>query len=425
VIAECPQALLDWLAIPSVSADARRREDVRAAGRWACEFMDGCGDWHMEEPDPLVLGAIPASRDAERAPHVLVYGHFDVQPAGDETLWASPPFAPEVRDGWIYGRGAADSKANCFVLLQALRDLAADGALPVNVIAIFDGAEEVDGSAASEHVAGLGAVPAAAIVWDGSMWRRDVPAFYVSSRGTIAYEVSVRTSDRDLHSGIYGGYALNAVHALLAVLAPVTGTELVAAALRPTASEREQWRRLDPEVTGIVARGSGRASFQELVQIGTSVDVTGIDGGHAELHSAVIPARASARVAIRVGPGADCDAIDRTFRRRMAEALPGDARLTVNCVSRVPPAQTPADARALVLAADAFAHVFGRRPLLLRTGATIPIAAALARRDVPTIMTGLAVPESRGHAPDERFLLRYVDQGTAAVRELLTRLGDL
>ena len=418
-LVDCPRELLEWLAIPSVRALPGHRVDVVRAGRWICDFMAGCGTWRLDEHGPLVLGSVSAS--AANAPTVLVYGHFDVQPAGDEALWDSPPFAPEIRGDWLYGRGTADSKANSYVLLSAIRSLARADRLPVNITAVFDGAEEVDGTAAPEYATAPALTPAAAIVWDGSMFDRDTPAFYVSSRGTIAYDVRVTTSERDLHSGIYGGYAMNAVHALMAALAPVLSDSFAGPAMAASADERRQWRV--PELVGVVRRPG--AVFQERTQLGTSVDVTGIEGGYPGLHSAVVPARARARVAIRVGPGVDPAAADASFRRAVADAMPPGASLEIACESSVAPAQTLADSRPLRLAADAFERVLGVRPLLLRAGATIPIAAALASRGISTIMTGLALPESCGHAPNERFLVAHLDLGIELARSLLTSLGDL
>ena len=143
--------LFEWLRIPSVSADSERGDDVRAAAQWVVDFVRGAGGTAelLPEQSNLVVGELPASADPERAPVVMIYGHVDVQPAGPLELWDSPPFEPVVRDGWIRARGAADDKGNLYVLLKAAAQLAAEGALPVNVRILVDADEEIGGSAIS------------------------------------------------------------------------------------------------------------------------------------------------------------------------------------------------------------------------------------------------------------------------------------
>ena len=186
------------------------RDFIRDAGG-ECEVVD----WHGQ---PLAIGEIRASADADTAPTVLCYGHFDVQPPDPLELWDSPPFEPEVRDGYLYGRGSVDDKGQLYMLLAAARELAQAGELPVNVRFCCDGEEETGGHSIVEFLEADERGADAAIIFDSGMIRRDVPAFNIATRGMAYFHVTLRTGESDLHSGMYGGAALNAAHALMQTL---------------------------------------------------------------------------------------------------------------------------------------------------------------------------------------------------------------
>src|SRR3954469_7458448 len=210
--------LAEFLAIPSVSADPAHREDVTRAGEWVCDFIrriGGSADLTPFGEKELALGDIPASTDPENAPTVLVYGHFDVQPPAPLDLWESEPFELTIRDEWAYARGIADDKGQVFILLKAAQKLVEAGALPVNLRFACDGEEEIGGTTIVDWLK-VDQVPTqAAIIFDGGMLRVDVPVFDLGTRGLIAFDVKVKTGERDLHSGMYGGAALNAIHVLM------------------------------------------------------------------------------------------------------------------------------------------------------------------------------------------------------------------
>jgi acetylornithine deacetylase/succinyl-diaminopimelate desuccinylase-like protein len=231
--------LFEFLRIPSVSADPARADDVRRAAEWVCDFVGKAGgrcDLVSADPQPLVVGEIPASTRNGPVPTVLLYGHFDVQPPDPLEAWDSPPFEPEVRDGWIYARGAADDKGNLFLLLKAAELLAREGRLPVNVRIACDGEEETGGHSIVDFLAADTRGADACVIFDGPMPKIDVPAFEVGTRGLVYFHVRARTGTRDLHSGFYGGAALNAVHVLLQALGAVAAmpSELSAGATPPT-----------------------------------------------------------------------------------------------------------------------------------------------------------------------------------------------
>src|SRR5690348_15064650 len=213
--------LTEFISIPSVSADAAHREDVRRAGEWVCDFIRRIGGTAELTPigeRELALGEIPASTDAANAPTVLCYGHFDVQPPAPLDLWETDPFELTIRDGWAYARGIADDKGQLYLLLKAAELLAREGALPVNLRFACDGEEEVGGTTIVDYLASAGIAADAAVIFDSDMLAEDRPAFNIATRGLIAFDATIRAGERDLHSGLYGGAALNAVNALVRTL---------------------------------------------------------------------------------------------------------------------------------------------------------------------------------------------------------------
>lgn len=430
------EELFEWLRIPSVSADPAHSEDVRRAGEWVCDFVRSAGgeaELTDTQTKPLALGEIPASRFGAEAPVVLLYGHFDVQPPAPLDLWESPPFEPEVRDGYVYARGAVDDKGNAYLLLKAAQQLAREGALPVNVRVAFDGEEEVGGHSIVDFVAADGRGADVCLIFDSAMPRLDTPAFDLGTRGLVYFHVRLRSGAADLHSGMFGGAALNAIHALMRTLEAVVGVpeELRAGVIPPTGEELRSWEELDPGGEVLAAADASAmdrdaaADFYARTLAGPAVDVNGIRGGEPDLQKTVLPVSAEANVSIRLAPGQDVDEITAAFERLLRSAAPEGAALEVERWASSPAGLIPADSPAVQLAQDAFERVLGRRPLLLRTGGTLPIVPALADKDVPTILTGFGLPGANVHSPNERLLERYVPVGVAAARETLIAFADL
>jgi acetylornithine deacetylase/succinyl-diaminopimelate desuccinylase-like protein len=430
------EELYEWLRIPSISADPTHAEDVQQAGRWLRDFVQGAGgeaEIRQTETSPLVVGEIPASNGANGAATILLYGHFDVQPPAPLDLWESEPFEPEVRDGYIYARGAVDDKGNAYLLLKAAQQLASEGALPVNVRVAFDGEEETGGHSIVEFLEGDERGADACIIFDSGMPREDVPAFDLGVRGIIYYHLRLWTGDRDLHSGVFGGAALNAAHALMRTLEAVVSMpeELHAGVTEPTAEERASWGELDPG-EAVLAEAGGRPmdehaaeEFYARTVAGSAVDVHGIAVGEPNFQKTVLPVAAEANVSIRLAPGQDVEEIDAVFQRLLRDATPAGADLEIECWASSPAGLIPPDSPAVRLAQEAFERVLGRRPLLLRSGGTLPIVPALADKGIPTILSGFALPGANMHSPNERLLARYVPLGVATARETLVALADL
>jgi acetylornithine deacetylase/succinyl-diaminopimelate desuccinylase-like protein len=431
------EELAEFLAIPSVSADDAHAIDVQRAGEWVSDYVRASGGRCDLLPTPtghpLVVGEVPASASPSTAPTVMVYGHFDVQPAGDHALWTSDPFEPVVRDGWLYGRGTVDDKGNLFILLKAIRGLAEAGELPVNVRVLCDGEEEIGGTSVVDFLAADARTTEVCVIYDSTMPRIDTPSFEVGTRGLAYFKVNVRTGERDLHSGLFGGAALNALHALIEVLRAVTPVpdELKAGVIEATAEERESWSQLDPGADVLAAEearpadGQAAAEFYSRTFATPAVDVNGITGGEPDLVKTVLPVEARANVSIRLAPGQNVDEVSRTFKTLLRGALAPGADLDVVRVNASPAGRVDPSEQAVVLARDAFERVMGSRPLLTRTGGTLPIVPVLEAKGIPTVLTGFGVPGHNMHGPNERLLVRYLVSGVDVTAEMFRAFGSL
>ena len=435
--------LAEFVAIPSVSADEAHAADIDTAARWiAGRITEGGGTAELIPwgTRPLVVGEIPASASPESAPTVLTYAHFDVQPPDPLELWESPPFELTRRDGKLFARGVADDKGNMYALVEAARQLADEGALPVNVRFAFDGEEEIGGNSIVEWLEGDDGRADAALILDGAMASRTLPIFYVGVRGMLYFHLRVRTGTTDMHSGMFGAAALNATHALMSALAKVAPRpdgylpdELRAGAIPPSDGGARRvgasFRRVPSSCRTTARRRSRPApatTFYLRTFADTSLDVNGIASGSPDLVKTVLPVEARANVSIRLAPGQEPETIRAAFERLLREGLPAGAELEITVKNTARPALTPTDAPAIRLAGDAFESVVGTRPLLVRTGGTLPIYAGLVARGLPTLATGFGIEsECNVHAPNENVPEDAIDLGVATLRDVFTRLGAL
>ena len=438
------EELSELLRIPSISADPERQDDVRAAADWVVRKLWDAGgeaeviDWPTDfGPRPLAIGELRASTNAERAPTVFCYGHFDVQPPTPLELWETPPFEPTVRGEWLYARGIADDKGQLWMLLKAAELLAEAGELPINLRFACDGEEEIGGHSIVDWLAADERGADAGIVFDSGMQRRGAPEFNLAVRGLCYFHVAVRTGERDLHSGMYGGVSLNATHALMQTLSGVLARDgllpepLRAGIASPTQEELAGWRELQPGGEAIAEQGSrpmdpaAGEDFYVRTWAEPAVDVHGLAGGSPQLVKTVLPVEAEANVSIRLAPGQDPAAIAEVFQRLLRAAAPEGAEVDVAMRSSAPPGLISPDSPVVALAQDAFEHMTGVRPLLVRSGGSIPLVPALAERGIPAIVTGFALPDSNIHSPNERMLVDYMSLGVSTARELFLRFADL
>jgi acetylornithine deacetylase/succinyl-diaminopimelate desuccinylase-like protein len=432
--------LAELIAIPSVSADPAHREDVKRAGEWVCDFIRRIGGTAELTPfgeKELALGEIPASNGASDAPTVLVYNHFDVQPPAPLELWESDPFELEIRGEWAYGRGVTDDKGQLWIMLRAAQRLVEANALPVNLRFACDGEEEIGGHTIADFVLQDERGADAAVIFDGGMLRRDVPTIELATRGLVGFELTVRTGARDLHSGMYGGVALNAIHVLLrsleAVLAGPDGRlpePLREGIAPPTAEELTEWAELPPGAEALSEQGAqpldAKAADEFYVRTWAepSADVNGILGGKPGVRNTTLSVAASAEFSLRLAPGQDFETIGAAAERLLREAAPEGAELEI-VWQGANPGLVRADAPAVRLAQDAFEQVLGVRPLLTRVGGSIPLMPALTEKGIDTILSGFGLPESNIHSPNERFLVPYFAAGIDTAAVLFAALGRL
>jgi acetylornithine deacetylase/succinyl-diaminopimelate desuccinylase-like protein len=419
----------DWLRIPSISAGARNDAALRAAAEWAqrrvlaaggtCELVDTPGG------APLVVGELTAAR--ADAPTVLIYGHYDVQDPGDDAAWTTPPFEPDIRDGRLYARGACDDKGNFLPLLHVACGMADAGELPVTVRVLIEGAEETGGDDVNRWVEADERGADCAIVFDAAMLDAETPALTVATRGMVFAHMTVRTGERNAHSGMYGGAALNAMHALHQVLGAVLP---VPAPLRegvepPSDEERAAWALLPDgaevlaEAGAVPADENAVAEFYERTTAATSLDVHRIVGGDTRT---IVPPEVRCDLSVRLAPGQDPATIEAALEELLRGALPAGAELELKTGTAAPSHFDPA-APALRIARDAMARACGREPALIRSGGTLPILASFSERGIPAIVSGFGLPQDNLHAPDESFRLESIELGLRSARALYEDLG--
>ena len=428
--------LAEFLRIPSVSTGGGDAAALRRACDWVCERIEGAGGTAAAETvdggHPMAVGELRAA--SAGAPTVLAYGHYDVQDPGPLEAWESPPFEPTERDGRLYARGAADDKGNFLPLLHVACQLARAGDLPVNVRFLVEGEEEVGSASVLRRLRDEDPGADCAIVFDSVMADQRTPALTVAARGIVKAAVEVRTGERDLHSGLYGGAALNAAHVLLAMLAAVAPDaegrvrpELAVGVQPPTEGERESWRRLPPGRKALAAVGArpvapdAGTSFYDRTGAVPAVDVNMVATGEART---IVPARARGYVSLRLAPGQRAEAMGGELERLLREAAPAAADVEVELELADPALFDPGEP-ALRLAAAALERACGTPPVLLRLGGTLPLLAVLAERKIPTIVSGFVLGADAIHAPNESFRLESLRLGERAAGELYRALGGL
>jgi acetylornithine deacetylase/succinyl-diaminopimelate desuccinylase-like protein len=425
----------DWLRIPSISAGARNPEGLEAAAVWAQQRVLAAGGTCELVPTaggaPLVVGELRGARDD--APTILIYGHYDVQDPGDEALWSSSPFEPDIRDGRLYARGAADDKGNFLPLLHVACAMADSGELPVHVRVLIEGAEESGSDDVNLWVLADERGADAVIVFDSGMVDADTPALTVATRGMVFAHLEVRTGERNAHSGMYGGAALNAFHALHRILGAVLPgpdgrlpAPLREGVIEPTEAERAGWATLPPGADQLAEIGARPADpraaqeFNERTTADASLDVHVVGG---EVRT-IVPPVARADLSVRLAPGQDPEAIGAALERLLRDALPDGAELTFEA-DLASPSRFDPDEPALRLAAEAMERALGTAPAIVRTGGSLPILAAFMERGIPAIVSGFGLPSDNIHAPDESYRIDSLEMGRKSARALYEDLAKL
>ncbi len=433
--------LREFIAIPSVSADPAHEADVRRAAEWVRDFVKRAGgeaELVRYGERELVIGEIPANADGGGdVPTVMIYGHYDVQPPAPLDLWETPPFELSERDGWYYARGIADDKGQLFTLLKAAQLLREQNALPVNIRVVSDGEEEIGGHTVVDFLEADERGADACIIFDGGMTRAEQPEFGLATRGLVAFHLKVKTGERDMHSGYYGGAALNAIHVLMQGLSAVTARDgLLPDQLRIGRAPLSQaevdslkklpkgWEILsEAGATPLDAKAAD--DFYDRTWAEPSLDVNGIRGGKPEFVNTTLIVEAEARFTVRLAPGQDLERIAATVEKLIRTAMPDDAEVELIRENSAAPGVFSPDSPAIQLGMEAFKKATGVLPLLVRVGGTLPIYPALAAKGIPTIGTGFALRESNVHSPNERLRVQDIDRAVAAASELYRGLAAL
>ncbi len=438
------EELFEFLRIPSVSTLPEHAGDVRRAAEFVAAKLRVAGLDNVEvistEKHPLVYGE---SLKAPGAPTVLCYGHFDVQPADPIDEWKSPPFEPTVRNGSVYARGAADDKGQLYIHIKAVEALhAAYGKLPVNVKFLIEGEEEVGGESISAYLpANRDKLKAdVALVSDTSMYAPGLPSLDIGLRGMIYQEWEATGPAQDLHSGMYGGAAPNAVFGLVELLAKCKNAAGVCQipgfyddVEPPASAEKESWERLPfdeaeylrTEVGSSQLTGEPGYSVMERTWARPTFEVHGIGGGFTGPGGkTVIPAKAVAKVSMRLVPRQDPEKLLPLIRKFVAENAPAGVDIKVRDLNASPASMVSPDNPFIQKAAAAMTDTFGVKTVFTRCGGSIPVVGEFREfLGIPTILMGFGLPDDGLHGPNEKFLLENFQKGIHTVAHFFESLA--
>jgi acetylornithine deacetylase/succinyl-diaminopimelate desuccinylase-like protein len=439
------EELKGYLAIPSISALPEHAADVRRAAEWTADALRGAGLENvrlMETPGhPMVyadwLGA--AGR-----PTMLYYGHYDVQPVDPVELWTSPPFEATVRDGEIYARGAADDKGQVFMHVKAVEaHLRQMGQLPVNIKFFLEGEEEVGSAHLDDFIRAHKQELAAdvVVISDTPMFDRGVPSICYGLRGLVYFQIDVRGSRTDLHSGAFGGALANPAFVLAQVLAQMKdrgGRVKIPGfydEVRPLSeAERAEWKKLPFNETKYrkdvgAPRLSGESGYSTLERVWArpTFEVNGLLSGFTGAGAkTVLPAVAMAKVSMRLVPDQDPARIASLFEAYLQKICPKSVELKVTRMQGGRPWMTEFDNRYVRAAGRAIEFGFGQSPVFTREGGSIPVVSTFQEElGLPSVLFGIGLPDENAHAPDERLDLGNFHNGIIAAAYLYQEIGQL
>ena len=433
-----------FVRIPSISTDPAYAGAIDEAVRFVAARMESAGLENVAilatEGHPLVYADWLHAGDA---PTVLVYGHYDVQPADPLEDWTSPPFEPEVRDGRLYGRGVSDDKGPMLIPLQVTEAfLGARGRLPVNLKFVIEGEEEMGSAHLAAGVRRHRDRLKADVVLsaDGAQWRPDLVTVNVACRGVVTLDLSLTTAGKDLHSGRYGGTVANAAHALASLVASLhddTGRVAVAGfyddVRPPTQAEREGMAGIPFDETAYLAAidaeaGIGEPGYTTLERqwIRPTLDVNGLGSGYQGPGvKTVIPHRAHAKISCRLVPDQTPERIRALLVRHCERHAPRGASIAfADDGVGMPPARVREDHPALAVVEAALEEVRGARPLRVRMGSSIPIGGIFRTElGIETVFLSFSTADEDFHAPNEFFRLSSLRIGHTAWARCFARLG--
>ncbi|OEK07446.1 dipeptidase [Roseivirga misakiensis] len=442
--------LLDLLRIPSVSADSKFKDDVRKAATFIQEKLISAGADKAEICEtaghPIVYGEKMVSEDA---PTVLVYGHYDVQPADPYELWDSPPFEPVIKetelhpDGAIFARGACDDKGQMYMHIKAFETMMATGALTCNIKFIIEGEEEVGSDNLGIFLEENKEMVKADIVLvsDTGIIANDVPSITVGLRGLSYVEVEVTGPNRDLHSGLYGGAVPNPINILAEMIASLKDdnqrinilgfyndvVELSAEERAAMAKAPFKLSEFKDSIGLSDIEGETGYNTMERASIRPTLDVNGIWGGYTgEGAKTVIASKAYAKISMRLVPNQDPDKITKLFEEHFKSIAPESVSVKVTPHHGGQPAVTPTDSVAYQAAAKAMETTFGKEPIPFRGGGSIPIVALFEQiLGSKTVLMGFGLDSDAIHSPNEHYGLFNYFKGIETIPLFFQNFADM
>jgi acetylornithine deacetylase/succinyl-diaminopimelate desuccinylase-like protein len=418
------EELFDWLRIPSVSADPKFHEDVLRAADFLKDRLAEAGATKVElcptAGNPIVYGEYFAGPDR---PTVLVYGHYDVQPADPYELWTSPPFEPVIKDEKIYARGACDDKGQVYMHIKALETMLRDGqgGAPCNLKFMFEGEEEIGSNNLAIFVKENKEKLQADVILisDTGILANDVPSIEVGLRGLSYHEVEVTGPNRDLHSGLYGGAVMNPINALCDMISSLHDenrhitipgfydnvAELTAAERAELAEAPFSEAEFEASIGLPAATGEAGYTTPERTSIRPTLDVNGIWGGYTgEGAKTVIASKAYAKISMRLVPYQTSDEITALFQKHFESIAPAGVTVKVTPHHGGEPVVTPTDSAAYRAAVKALETTFGKKPVPTRGGGSIPIVAMFkSELGLDSVLLGFGLDSDAIHSPNEHF----------------------
>jgi acetylornithine deacetylase/succinyl-diaminopimelate desuccinylase-like protein len=416
--------LFDLIRIPSVSSKSDGKDDMLKAAEYLKNALVKAGANHAEVKNtkgwPVVYGHKIIDKSL---PTVLVYGHYDVQPAEPLNLWASPPFEPEVREGKIYARGADDDKGQLFMHLKAFELMISNNMLPCNVKFMIEGEEEIGSPSLKQFCKENRELLAADIILisDTTMIAQDIPSITVGLRGLSYLEVELTGPNRDLHSGLYGGAVGNPANLLAKMIASLTDasnritipgfyddvmevSDAERAEMAKAPFNLEEYKKT-LDIEEVV--GEKGYSTSERTGIRPSLDVNGIWSGYTgEGAKTVLPSKAFAKISMRLVPNQDSKKIDELFIRHLESIVPAGTKVRVKSLHGGQGYVTPIDFPAYRAASKAFQESFGKTPVPVRSGGSIPIVSDFEEvLGIKSILMGFGLDSDAIHSPNENYPL--------------------
>ncbi|MBI4463093.1 MAG: dipeptidase [Acidobacteria bacterium] len=439
------EELQAFLSIPSVSTLPTHRPDIERASEFVAQKLEEAGMQKVEriptQGHPLVYGEW---LDAPGKPTVLCYGHYDVQPPDPLEEWISPPFQPSIREQNIYARGAADDKGQMYIHIKAAETLLKlRGALPVNLKFLIEGEEEVGGAAVDRYDRDHGEKLRCdvALVSDTEMFAPGLPTLCVGLRGLIYTELLATGAAQDLHSGMYGGAAPNPLLGLARILSQLLTSDgriqvpgFYDDVQKPSPEEKTSWEQLpfdetkflQEEVGAPALIGEEGFSVLERLWARPTLEVHGIVGGFmGEGAKTVIPARARAKVSMRLVPRQDPVKILAAFQKEVERLNPPGLCLQVRVLSSAEPVRIEPSHPHIQAAARALTEIFRKPTVYIRAGGSIPIVSRIGDSlEVPVVLMGFGLPDDRLHSPNEKFYLPNFFDGIRSVTRFWEILGE-